>query len=80
MGKKALGQVWFQRRHCFSHISLINELALEEPLDFLNYLRMDVCIFNKLLTNFGAPIISKKWTTMRDPIKSIVFALLNSSS
>ena len=35
----------FRRRHR-SHVSLMHELALEEPLDFLNYLRISVSTFH----------------------------------
>uniref|UniRef100_A0A8D8LKP0 Uncharacterized protein n=1 Tax=Cacopsylla melanoneura TaxID=428564 RepID=A0A8D8LKP0_9HEMI len=51
---------WLKRRNQCSHISLISELS-EEPLDFLNYLRMTEPAYQKLLS-LVYPLIEKQDT------------------
>lgn len=57
---------WLQKRNLSSHINLLRELG-EEPLDFLNYLRMTETVYQKLLL-LVSPLIVKKDTVMRTAI------------
>lgn len=57
---------WLQRRSQSSDISLLKELS-EEPLDFLNYLRMTETVYQKLLS-LVFPLIKKKDSVMRTAI------------
>lgn len=57
---------WLLQRNLSSHISLLTELS-EEPLDFLNYLRMTQSVYQKLLS-LVSPLIMKKDTVMRRAI------------
>lgn len=57
---------WLQKRNLSSHINLLRELG-EEPLDFLNYLRMIETVYQKLLL-LVSPLIVKKDTVMRTAI------------
>lgn len=42
-------QNWVKKKNIFGHMPLINELRLNEPDDFKNYLRMNSQTFNYLL-------------------------------
>jgi len=46
---------------------LVRELALEEPEDYRNYLRMNSESFSQLLEMI-IPRIEKQWTNIRNPI------------
>ena len=64
--RKCWTKDWLRRRsELGAGSSLMAELALEEPLDFRNYMRMDVATFSDLL-NRVSPLIVKKDTNMRD--------------
>ncbi|XP_053956334.1 uncharacterized protein LOC128861985 [Anastrepha ludens] len=57
---------WLQRRNQSSDINLLRELR-EEPLDFLNYLRITETVYQKLLS-LDSPLIIKRDTVMRKAI------------
>lgn len=65
--RKCWAKKWLMRRNNSSHMVLLKELSVEEPLDYKNYLRMSEESFNYLL-NIIAPKIAKQWTVLRDPI------------
>ena len=68
---------WLQKRATLSHDSLIQELQLSSPLDYKNYLRMDLHTFGDLL-QMVSPHIYKQDTQLRDAIspKQRLFATL----
>lgn len=60
---------WLLQRNKFSHISLLSELATNEPKDFQNYLRMNEETFQELL-GLVSSIIERKNTNMRECVSS----------
>ncbi|KAF6217202.1 hypothetical protein GE061_001556 [Apolygus lucorum] len=60
---------WLQNRNRFSHMSLLSELAANEPNDFKNYLRMTEDCFEDILGRIS-PEIEKQSTAMRESITS----------
>lgn len=59
---------WIQRRSLQgASQNLINELRMEDPMNFKNFFRMNVLQFEELLTKV-APIIKKQDTMMRPSI------------
>lgn len=60
---------WLLQRNKFSHMTLLKELAEEEPQDFKNYLRMDEECFEDLLLQV-TPKIEKKNTVMRESVSA----------
>ncbi|KAL5010576.1 hypothetical protein ScPMuIL_012881 [Solemya velum] len=58
---------WFLRKQTFGHAKLLDELRLNQPEDFRNFLRMDEESFNELLWLI-TPLIEKKDTIMRKAI------------
>lgn len=60
---------WLKNRNRFSHMSLLSELAANEPNDFKNYLRMTEDCFEDILGRIS-PEIEKQSTAMRESITS----------
>ena len=58
---------WLLKRNEFSHSNLLQELRLNEPQDWFNYLRMNEETFLELLS-MVTPLIEKKDTTLRNAI------------
>ena len=58
---------WLLQRNKYSHMSLLNELRINEQNDFKNYLRMENDTFYELL-NLVRPFIEKQNTIMRESI------------
>lgn len=40
---------WLKKRETHSHLVLLKEISVSEPVDFLNYFRMEEAMFDKLL-------------------------------
>ena len=57
--KRSWTKKWLAKRAQYSHINLLRELKLCEPVDFQNYLRMDNDFFHSLL-NMVNPLIKEK--------------------
>lgn len=57
---------WLLRRNKCSDVKLLRELS-QEPIDFLNYLRMTEAVYQKLLS-LVSPFIKKTDTVMRRAI------------
>lgn len=58
---------WLLERPKFSNMELLEKLHQTEPLDFQNFLRMDIETFEALL-DLVTPYIKKKDTVMREAI------------
>jgi hypothetical protein len=59
---------WIQRRELFwNYDNLMMELARESQGDFINYMRMDPCMFRELLERI-APRVQKETTHLRSPL------------
>lgn len=58
---------WLQERNKFSHMPLIKEIAVNEPQDFFNYLRMSEETFKDLLQRVSHRI-QKQNTIMRQSV------------
>ncbi|KAB0800103.1 hypothetical protein PPYR_07983 [Photinus pyralis] len=67
--KRVWVKKWREDRNKFGHMPLLNELRLNFPDDFKNYLRMDPDTF-KILLNLISPIISKQNTKLRESISA----------
>ena len=58
---------WFLKRETYGHVNLLQELRVNEPEDFRNFLRMDAPSFDELL-GLVEPLIRKEDTVMRPSI------------
>nr|XP_022908174.1 putative nuclease HARBI1 [Onthophagus taurus] len=58
---------WLLERNSFSHMSLLTEIATNEPQDYRNYLRMNEQCFEDLLERVYN-LLEKKNTNMRESI------------
>ncbi|XP_046684984.1 putative nuclease HARBI1 [Homalodisca vitripennis] len=58
---------WLKNRNQFSHMSLLQELASNEPNDYKNYLRMTEDCFEDILRRIS-PDIVKQNSILREPI------------
>ncbi|CAK1604073.1 unnamed protein product [Parnassius mnemosyne] len=65
--RRCRAKKWLLQRPRYSHINLMAELALQEPNDFRNYLRMDFCTYQQLLSLLE-PMLKKQDTCMRKAI------------
>lgn len=57
----------FLKRETYGHVNLLQELRVNEPEDFRNFLRMDAPSFDELL-GLVEPLIRKEDTVMRPSI------------
>lgn len=55
---------WLKKRQRYSHMNLLRDLSVHEPVDLFNFLRMNKCAFEGLLKKVN-PLIKKKDTVMR---------------
>ena len=62
--KKFWTKQWFQQKQNFGHVMLLNELRINHPDDYRNFLRMDEESFDELM-DMLTPLIQKKDTRMR---------------
>lgn len=60
---------WISKRRQYTHLNVIKEVQLSDPKDFINYFRMDIDNYNKLLS-MVAPLITKMNTNMRESISA----------
>jgi len=58
---------WISKRNKYCHLNLLKEIQLSDPKDYQNYFRMNIDIYNKLLS-MVEPLIIKKDTNMRESI------------
>lgn len=58
---------WIAKRKQYCHLNLLKEIQISDPKDFQNYFRMNVHIYNKLLS-MVEPLITKMDTNMRESI------------
>ena len=65
--KKFWTKQWFQQKQNFGHVMLLNELRINHPEDYRNFLRMDEESFDELM-DMLTPLIQKKDTRMRQSI------------
>ncbi|CAK1593490.1 unnamed protein product [Parnassius mnemosyne] len=65
--RRCWAKKWLLQRPRYSHINLMAELALQEPNDFRNYLRLDSCTYQQLLSLLE-PMLTKQDTCMRKAI------------
>jgi len=56
---------WISKRRQYPHLNVIKEVQLSDPKDFINYFRMNIDIYNQLLS-MVAPLITKMNTNMRE--------------
>jgi len=60
---------WISKRRQYTHLNVIKEVQLSDPKDFINYFRMDIDNYNKLLS-MVAPLITIMNTNMRESISA----------
>ena len=60
-------RLFFLKRETYGHVNLLQELRVNEPEDFRNFLRMDAPSFDELL-GLVEPLIKKEDTVMRPSI------------
>ena len=65
--KKCWSKRWFLERHTFGHGAHMEELRINQPDDFRNFLQMDEDSFKDLL-RLLKPFIGGKNTKLRDAI------------
>ncbi|CAH2013443.1 unnamed protein product [Acanthoscelides obtectus] len=65
--KRVWVKEWLQKREQFTHLRLLKCIQSCEPLDVINYLRMDYEAFQELLM-LVKPLIKKKNTLFREAV------------
>ncbi|CAH1968635.1 unnamed protein product [Acanthoscelides obtectus] len=65
--KRVWVKEWLQKREQFTHLRLLKCIQSCEPLDVINYLRMDYDAFQELLM-LVKPLIEKKNTLFREAV------------
>ncbi|CAH1966486.1 unnamed protein product [Acanthoscelides obtectus] len=65
--KRVWVKEWLQKREQFTHLRLLKCIQSCEPLDVINYLRMDYDAFQELLM-LVKPLIKKKNTLFREAV------------
>ena len=67
-GRSCWSRAWLQQRHTLgAYNQLLQELRLEDPWSFRNFLRMSENSFQELL-DLVTPLITRKDTNMREAI------------
>lgn len=67
--RRVWAKKWLQERNKFSHMPLLKEMAVSEPQDLRNYLRMSETSFQKLLQLISGKI-KKQNTIMRQSVSA----------
>lgn len=68
-GRRMWSKKWLLERNKFSHMSLLNEIAVHEPQDYKNYLRISESTFRELLQLVSGRI-EKQNTIMRESVSA----------
>lgn len=67
--KRVWVKEWLQRREQFTHLRLLRCIQSCEPIDVINYLRMDYDTFQELLIRIK-PLIERKNTLFREAVSA----------